>query len=98
MDAITLPPVEKAKPFTAKGASALLEHVGQVTCRPCPTVGVGEDWRFEADKILGQALVAHGQCLHLCVFPNDQRSDRPGEPSILPPSHRRRRRGGGEIV
>ncbi len=99
MDAMTLPPVEKAKDFTAKGASALLEHVGQVTCRPCPTVGVGEDWRFEADNILGQALVAHGQCPHLCIFPNDEHGDgRPGEPSILPPSSRRRRRGGGEIV
>ena len=96
----------KSKPFTAKGASALLEHLGQVPCVACPSVGVGEDWRFEAPDILGQALIvpAEGEsqpgepapqvCVHLSAFPNDSReSDTASGPRILPPSHRRPRRG-----
>jgi hypothetical protein len=97
----------KSRQFTAKGAGALLEHLGQVPCVACPSVGMGEDWRFEAEDILGQALVvpvdAEGQpgeptpqvCVHLSSFPNDPRQHEaaPG-PSILPPSRRKPRRGG----
>lgn len=88
---------ESSRLFTAKGAAALLEHVGQLECVPCPTVGVGQDWRFEAEDIVGQALVAEDVCAHLCAFPNN-RTDR-GEtagPSILPPSRRGRRGGSGQ--
>ena len=61
----------KTKKFTAKGAAALLEHLGEIECRAFPSVGVGADWRFEAEDVLGQALVADGECVHLCAFPND---------------------------
>ena len=84
---------DKGKQFTAKGATALLEHVGEVECRAFPSVGLGQDWRFEAPDVLGQALVAEGESVHLCVFPNDiggQRQD--AGSSILPPSTRRRMR------
>ncbi len=95
----------KSKPFTAKGAGALLEHLGQVLCAACPSVGLGEDWRFEAPDILGQALIVPASgggtsgepipqvCIHLSAFPNDPRTNDgvPG-PSILPPSRRRLRR------
>ena len=96
----------KPKAFTAKGAGALLEHLGQVPCVSCPSVGVGEDWRFEAPDILGQALIvpADGDnvpgepapqvCVHLSAFPNDTRDgDHNLGPRILPPSRRRPRRG-----
>ena len=97
----------KTKHFTAKGAGALLEHLCQVPCVACPSAGLGEDWRFEAENILGQALIlpadAEGQqdepapkvCVHLSAFPNDSRNSEstPG-PRILPPSRRRSRRGG----
>jgi hypothetical protein len=92
---------EKDKICTAKGAGALMEHVGEIDCRPCPSVGVGEDWRFEAADILGQALVVDGTCVHLSVFPNDfPGEDEASGPGILPPSRRRMNRGGrpgGEI-
>jgi hypothetical protein len=100
-------PAGKSKPFTAKGAGALLEHLGQVPCVACPSVGMGEDWRFEAPDILGQALIvsAEGEsqpgeptpqvCVHLSAFPNDSRDrDTAPGPSILPPSRRRPHRGG----
>jgi hypothetical protein len=111
MDAISrradAKPVGKPKTFTAKGAGALLEHLGQVPCVACPSVGVGEDWRFEAEDILGQALIVPVQeesqtgeptpqvCVHISAFPNDphERDAGPG-PSILPPSRRRPGRGG----
>ena len=96
----------RSKPFTAKGAGALLEHLGQVPCVACPSVGLGEDWRFEAPDILGQALIvpageedvptAQGPrvCIHLSAFPNDSRdSDAEPGPAILPPSRRRPSRG-----
>jgi len=86
---------DKSKQFTAKGAAALLEHVGEVECRAFPSVGLGEDWRFEAADILGQALVAEGECVHLSVFPNDLAGRQQGtDTSILPPSSRRRLRQG----
>lgn len=81
----------KGKAFTAKGAGVLLEHLGQVGCQPCPTVGVGEDWRFESDAIVGQALVAEGACIHLSAFPNEAEGTRVYGPRIQPPSSRRRR-------
>jgi len=84
---------KKSDSFTAKGAAMLLEHVGEIVCRPCPSVGVGEDWRFEAEDVLGQALIAEGQCVHLSAFPNEAtgRQQDPGS-CILPPSSRRRTR------
>ena len=48
---------EQGGTFTHRGAQALLDRIGEITCRPCPTVGVGEDWRFEAEDVVGQALV-----------------------------------------
>lgn len=89
---------ERSIQFTAKGTSALLEHLGEIECVPCPTVGVGEDWRFEAPDIVGQALIAQNVCVHLGVFPNVAQSELSGSPSnILPPSRRGRRRGDGRV-
>ena len=89
---------DKDKPatFSAKGASMLLEHVGEIECTPCPSVGVGKDWRFEAEDVVGQALVVDDVCVHLSVFPNDKRRDQnaPRGPRIVPPSQRRQRRSG----
>jgi len=82
---------DKGKQLTAKGAAALLEHVGEIACQAFPSVGIGEDWRLEAEDVLGQALVAEGECVHLCAFPNDLcRRQQDQGPSILPPSSRRR--------
>ena len=88
---------EAAGAFTAKGAKALLEHLAEIPCKPCPTVGLGEDWRFEAADVLGQALIVDNVCVHLSAFPNEPAEQRDGQ-SIQPPSARRRvrRRGGGE--
>jgi hypothetical protein len=62
--------------------------VGEVECRPCPTVGVGEDWRLEAEDIVGQALVADDVCVHLGVFPRSDAGRRGMAPPIQPPSRR----------
>ena len=85
----------KAGTFSAKAAGVLLEHLGEIECTSCPSVGLGKDWRFEAEDVVGQALMANRVCVHLCVFPNDDRRDQGGPhgPRILPPSRRRRRRG-----
>jgi len=86
---------EKAtcRPFTSNGAGAVLEHLGGITSQPCPSVGVGQDWRFESKAVVGQALVAEDVCVHMSAFPNEEANDRRRRgPSIEPPSSRRRRR------
>ena len=45
----------RAKPFTAKGAAEVLTHAAEQECVACPTVGLGQDMRFEAPDLLGQA-------------------------------------------
>ena len=93
MDAL-IRPNDKPPTFSAKAAAVLLEHVGDIDCTPCPSVGLGKDWRFEADDIVGQALIAARTCAHLCAFRNDARSAQrpPNDPRISPPSQRRRHR------
>ena len=87
----------KDPPLAPRGALHILGRVGQTPCQPCPSVGVGEDWRFEAEDLVGQALVADGVCVHLSAFPNEDRdgqaAGRP-EQQIVPPSRRRRNRRG----
>jgi Rieske Fe-S protein len=87
-------PTNGSKTFSAKATETLLEHVGEIPCSLCPTVGVGQDWRFEAPDIVGQALVANDVCAHLGVFPNVAQSERAGTSAgILPPSRRGRKHG-----
>lgn len=63
-------PKSKAGSFSKKAAQVLLEHVGEIECQPCPSVGLGKDWRFEAEDIVGQALVVGRTSAHLSAFPN----------------------------
>lgn len=95
MDAIAAYGKKTPPAFTAKGASILLERLGQIPCRAFPSAGIGEDWRFDAHDILGQALVVEGICVHLCAFPGDSDTgDERNMTNILPPSRRRGRRSG----
>ena len=78
--------------FSADSGRALLEQVTSAACTVCPTVGLGEDWRFEAETTFGQALIADGVCVHLSAFPGvAEGRDARIEGRILPPSFRRRR-------
>jgi hypothetical protein len=96
MDAVALKSTEKpktARSLTAHGARMLLEHVGEIGCDVCPSVGLGKDWRFEAKDVVGQGLVARKACVHLSIFPNDDSNQDDRRPSrIVPPSRRRRGR------
>lgn len=82
----------RAKPFTAKGAAEVLTHAAEQECVACPTVGLGQDMRFEAPDLLGQALVVEPCMIHMSVFPT-KGSHQPGTVTrsrIVPPSRRRR--------
>ncbi len=94
VDALSRP--RKAPPaFSPAAAEVLLEHVGEVECVMFPGIGLGEDWRFEAEDIVGQALLVGGECVHLSVFPSSEASSPVGRGGrIAPPSRRRRRRTG----
>jgi hypothetical protein len=86
-------PGKALRSLTASGARALLEHVGEIGCDVCPSVGLGKDWRFEAKDVVGQGLVARRACVHLSIFPNDESNQDDRRPSrIVPPSRRRRGR------
>jgi hypothetical protein len=68
LDAL-ISPAGAAGEFAAREAETVLNRVGQAPCQPCPSAGVGEDWRFETDELVGQALVVEGACVHLSAFP-----------------------------
>ena len=85
-----------AKAFTSDDVRALLSRAAETECQPCPSVGIGDDWRFETDALVGQALVAEGTCVHLSVFPSEgnEQDEEPASP-IQPPSRRARHSGSG---
>jgi hypothetical protein len=60
----------KTELLTTPGAADVLDKLGKIPCVPCPSVGVGEDWRLESPALVGQALVASGACVHLSAFPS----------------------------
>jgi len=80
------------KPFTAKAAEVLLEHVAEQPCQAFDAVGLGRDLRFEADDVLGQGLEVENHLLHLSVFPptNDRQHGARLGSRICPPSQRQR--------
>ena len=72
--------------FSVGSGQALLQQVVAAACARCPTVGLGEDWRFDVETTFGQALIANGVCVHLSAFPRaaDGRA-RPMDGQTLPP-------------
>ena len=82
------------KGYSEKRVNLLLAKLQEIPCDPCPSVGVGEDWRFENERVVGQALIAEDTCVHLSVFPNEaaRRGRDDSEPRIEPPSRRRPKR------
>ena len=91
LDAIRTPG-EEHEPIEPEAVGKIMEQVAEVACEPCPSVGIGEDWRFESEAVIGQALVAEDACVHLSAFPNlgDDRGRGRG-PRIESPSRRSRR-------
>lgn len=80
------------KPFTAKVAEVLVEHVADQSCQAFSSVALGEDLRFEAADLLGQGLQVERHLLHLSVFPPTSKQpdiQNPGS-RIRPPSQRRK--------
>ncbi len=92
----------KAKQFSEKAGNILLEHIGELECTIYPSVGIGQDWRFEANDIIGQGLIVSDVCVHLSAFPNDESGHRKNDDErarhISPPSRRRRHRDRGGFV
>jgi len=80
------------KPFTAKAADALLEHVTEQQSQAFNAVGQGRDLRFEAADVLGQGLHVEDHLLHVSVFPlpTDRSNGIHHGPRIIPPSQRGR--------
>jgi len=80
------------RPFTAKAAEVLLEHVASQQCQAFDAVGLGRDLRFEAADALGQGLEVENHLLHLSIFPQaqDELHHQCRGPHTHPPSKRRR--------
>ncbi len=80
-------------------AAGVLAAAAEAPCTPCPSVGVGEDWRLEGKGLVGKALVADGACVHLSLFPDEHArgyDDGPRPEHGLEPPSRRRRHHDGE--
>ncbi len=99
MDAIirkerqTLTHKAKAKAFSRKAGEILLEHISELECGIYPSVGIGEEWRFEANDVIGQGLIVDEICVHLSAFPNEDENRNNNDLNssyISPPSRRRR--------
>jgi hypothetical protein len=86
-------PEKSDKTFSARAAAVLVEHAADQECQAFASVGLGNDLRFQADDVLGQALEAQGHLLHMSVFPHNGNHRRPSNirPAIQPPSYRRHR-------
>jgi len=65
IEALWASPEGSPETAPAKRLTALL----QAPLEAFPAVGVGEDYRFRADSLLGAALVAEGRLAHLMAFP-----------------------------
>jgi hypothetical protein len=81
------------KTFSAKAAAVLLEHAADQECQAFASVGLGNDLRFEADDLLGQALHVEANLLHLSLFPSaaSRRIGHDFGRGFAPPSRRTRR-------
>lgn len=85
---------KRPKTFSIKAAEVLLEHAGSLRCQGFDTVGIGRDFRFEAQDIQGHALTVDDYPVHMSLFP-PVTDESPGEsltegPIIRPPSQRKR--------
>lgn len=98
---LSVRPVTPARPrggrasASTRRTAALLVRLGEIPCRPCPSVGLGMDWRLEGAELVGQTLVVEQACVHASAFPAVAQADPLADPRILPPSRRRRRQHPG---
>ena len=90
LDAIRTAEAEP-KTYEPEEVGKIMQQVAEVACEPCPSVGIGEDWRFESEAVVGQALLAEGTCVHLSAFPNLGADRGRRQPRIDSPSRRGRR-------
>lgn len=56
-------------PSPTKRVKEFLNQLKQVSTQRFPSVGLGEEVRFQTDKLLGRALIFDGNLLHLAAFP-----------------------------
>lgn len=53
---------------TVAAAEAFLRRAAELTPTPHPSIGLGEDWRFVADDLVGSALVVERAVIHTAFF------------------------------
>jgi len=87
----------RRKSFRTATADKIIRQVADAPLWKAPSVGEGEHWRLETERLIGSALLARQACVHLAAFP------RPAGGSghcdeLSPPSARRWRRPGGGTV
>lgn len=88
---------KRRKTFRTSAAERVLSDIASAPAWASVSVGEGEHWRVESERLVGSALVAHEACVHLAAFPRPtERADRGS--GISPPSSRRRRRPDDGIV
>ena len=81
------------KTFDSAKAKGLLSQIASAAVNVFPAVGLGDEFRFETDSVIGQALVASDVCVHLSAFPKRAEigSGDVERSRMLPPSKRRNR-------
>lgn len=92
LDAIDwLNPKKETAPAEGIGAR-FLEQIKKAKVETQPSVALGEDCRFESDKVTGFSLVLNGEVLHLSVFAKRVRGHK-GDTFVRMERYSRRRTG-----
>jgi len=87
----------RRKSFRTATADKIVGEIADAPLWKAPSVGEGQHWRLETERLVGSALIARQTCVHLAAFPRPAGHTRRGD-EISPPSVRRRARPDGGIV
>ena len=73
-------------------ARAFLESLPDASESEFPSVGLGTDYRYESERVIGSALAAEDTAVHAAFFPSDDPREDSPKPRMATLSHRRRYR------
>ena len=52
-----------------QAAKEWLCRPSEIECDRCPSAGLGDNWRFGENDMVGAALIVDGASMHLTAFP-----------------------------
>jgi hypothetical protein len=75
LDALEMLPEEQASSITPDRARRFLESIEKMDGKAYPSLGLGENWRFESRSVSGAALIEGSRMLHVSAFRLDEKGN-----------------------